>query len=70
MAKLEKLSSDAIKDRECSEEHRERVVVFMEDMRPILEAQHWIIYTQKFLKWMGISFLATLAFIYIFIRRL
>ena len=45
-------------------EHWERTASFMEEMRPILEAQRFIVYFQKFLKWIGATLLTFLATIW------
>jgi hypothetical protein len=71
MNELRTLRHEFAAHRTCAQGHwednireREENKAFREEMRPVLEAQHWIIYTQKFLKWAGISVVATIAFFY------
>lgn len=70
LKKIEGLSVELSNHRTCAERHWAVNVAFMDEMRPVLEAQKWIIYTQKFLKWTGLSIIATFGFLYLLYKKL
>ena len=70
MTELKSMREEFTEHRKRACEHWKANMVFQEEMRPIIEAQRWIVLTHKFLKWGGLSVAALIAGTYWFFRRI